>query len=123
MSKDNLIAVMEADMKRIALGYLCKLCVRGDKCEDAGQATCCAAFQYDKSRACEKTDIEKRLEEEQHGKLRNLRDVLKDVLNSEPLDSGDEEEDYIWETANLLKALLDDFFEEDGERTQRHCKC
>lgn len=58
-------------------------------------------------------NIEECLKEEQHGKLRSLRDKLRDVLESEPTDSGDEVEDCIWELANDLKELLDDFFEED----------
>lgn len=55
-------------------------------------------------------DIEKRLEAEQHGKLKELQEKLDDVLNYEPADSGDENEDAIWQQANSLKDMLDDFF-------------
>ncbi len=58
-------------------------------------------------------DIEKRLEAEQHRQLQELRDKLKAVLEVEPADSGNEDEDRIWARANDLKALLDDFFEEE----------
>lgn len=57
-------------------------------------------------------DAEERLRREQHGKLRELRARLDDVLYHEPADSGSEAEDSIWELANLLKGTLDDFFEE-----------
>ncbi len=42
-------------------------------------------------------DIEKRLEAEQHEKLKELQEKLSDVLNYEPADSGDETEDEIWQ--------------------------
>lgn len=58
-------------------------------------------------------NIEERLKEEQHSQLRGLREKLEGVLMHEPADSGDETEDRIWELANDLKSLLDDFFEED----------
>lgn len=58
-------------------------------------------------------NIEERLKEEQHGLLRALKDKLKDVLMHEPADSGDEDEDRIWARANDLKAMLDDFFEQE----------
>ncbi len=55
-------------------------------------------------------DIEKRLEAEQHGKLKELQDKLDNVLNYEPADSGNENEDEIWRQANSLKDMLDAFF-------------
>lgn len=55
-------------------------------------------------------DIEKRLEAEQHGKLKELQDKLDNVLNYEPADSGNENEDEIWQQANSLKDMLDAFF-------------
>lgn len=55
-------------------------------------------------------DIEKRLEAEQHRKLKELQEKLDDVLNYEPADSGDENEDEIWRQANSLKDTLDAFF-------------
>lgn len=57
-------------------------------------------------------NIEERLKVAQHGKLRELRATLEDVLYHEPADSGDEEEDDIWKRANALKDMLDEFFEE-----------
>jgi len=66
--------------------------------------------------ACEdyeqRGDIEKHLEAEQHRQLQELRDKLEAVLECEPAESGDEEENRIWARANDLKALLDDFFEQ-----------
>ena len=59
-------------------------------------------------------NIEERLRAEQHGKLRELQVKLDEVLYYEPADSGDEEEDYIWKQANVLKDALDGFFEEAG---------
>ncbi len=59
-------------------------------------------------------DIKKRLETEQHRKLKELQEKLDDVLNYEPADSGDENEDEIWRQANSLKDTLDAFFT---------CKC
>lgn len=56
-------------------------------------------------------DIEKRLEAEQHEKLKELQEKLSDVLDYEPADSGDENEDEIWQQANSLKDMLDAFFE------------
>ena len=38
-------------------------------------------------------DIEKRLEAEQHKKLKELQEKLSEVLDYEPADSGDENED------------------------------
>lgn len=40
-------------------------------------------------------DIEKRLKAEQHGKLKELQEKLNDVLDHEPLDSGNADEDNI----------------------------
>lgn len=57
--------------------------------------------------------LEELLKAKQRGKLWELRAKLSDVLDHEPADSGDEEEDYIWKQANDLKDALDDFFEED----------
>ena len=57
--------------------------------------------------------LEERLRIERRCQLRALRDKLEYVLGSEPADSGDEAEDRIWARANDLKALLDDFFEEE----------
>lgn len=59
--------------------------------------------------------LEKRLQKEQHGKLRELHAMLNDVLYHEPADSGDKEEDDIWKQANRPKSMLDDFFEEVAE--------
>lgn len=58
-------------------------------------------------------DIEKRLEAEQHEKLKELQEKLDDVLSYEPADSGDEEEDEIWRRANDLKDTLDGFFKRE----------
>lgn len=55
-------------------------------------------------------DIEKRLKAEQHGKLKELQEKLNDVLDHEPLDSGNADEDNIWRQVNDLKDGLDDFF-------------
>ncbi|WP_297294775.1 hypothetical protein [Acutalibacter muris] len=62
-------------------------------------------------------DIEKRLEAEQHEKLKELQEKLSDVLDYEPADSGDETEDEIWQRANDLKDALEDFFESKGHET------
>lgn len=62
-------------------------------------------------------DIEKRLEAEQHGKLKELQEKLNDVLGHEPADSGDENEDEIWRRANDLKHMLDDLFERNRGET------
>ena len=56
-------------------------------------------------------DIEKKLEAEQHGKLKELQEILDDVLYYEPADSGNADEDAIWQQANSLKDMLDDFFQ------------
>ena len=61
----------------------------------------------------QKISVDAMLKEKQHGKLQELRAKLDDVLYHEPADSGDEVEDSIWEQANILKATLDDFFEEE----------
>lgn len=62
-------------------------------------------------------DIEKRLEAEQHEKLKELQEKLSDVLDYEPADSEDETEDEIWQRANDLKDALEDFFESKGHET------
>lgn len=62
-------------------------------------------------------DIEMRLKAEQHSKLRELQVKLDEVLDREPADSGDDEEDYIWKLANDLKNMLDAFFEEGIHET------
>ncbi len=62
-------------------------------------------------------DIEMRLKAEQHSKLRELQVKLDEVLDREPADSGDDEEDYIWKFANDLKNMLDAFFEEGIHET------
>lgn len=65
-------------------------------------------------RVPEFADVEEHLQAEQHRKLEELLDKLNGVLYYEPADSGDEEEDDIWKQANLLKDMLDDFFEGVG---------
>ena len=57
------------------------------------------------------TDTEKKLMEDQHNQLRSLKVKLADVLEHEPADAGDEEENEVWKQANLLFELLDSFSE------------
>lgn len=54
--------------------------------------------------------IEEKLMEDQHNQLRSLKDKLADVLEYEPADAGDEEENEVWKQANRLFSLLNDFF-------------
>lgn len=49
----------------------------------------------------------------EYGSLRQLRTTLNDILTYKPADSGNEEEDNIWnQTDYLFFELLNDFFEE-----------
>lgn len=60
--------------------------------------------------------IEEKLKEDQHNKLRSLKEKLADVLDYEPADSDDSDEDEVWKQVNHLFELLEDFFRdrEDG---------
>lgn len=64
---------------------------------------------------CKFCGVEEKLAMEQHRQLLGLKEKLAEVLDHEPLDSGDEEEAFIWENANVLRDLLEAFFEEDGK--------
>lgn len=55
-------------------------------------------------------DIEKKLMEDQHSQLRSLKGKLADVLEWEPADPGSEDEAEVWNQADYLLKLLNDFF-------------
>ena len=59
------------------------------------------------------------LKREQHQQFLSLKEKLAEVLEHEPLYSGDEYEDCIWARANDLKALLDDFFGQEEQHENR----
>ena len=62
-------------------------------------------------------EIYARMKVEQHEKLLELREKLNEVIEHKPADSGSKEEDEIWNLADYLFELLNDFFEgETGKK-------
>jgi len=52
---------------------------------------------------------EEELKKRQHSSLKSLHEKIKEVADERPLDSGDEEEEEIWNAVEELAEMLNDF--------------